>query len=407
MAVNTVDEILLLIFDAVSGPVCLEWPDSKYDHERARAPFVLASVCRQWRLLAQSTSTLWTYFGLPFESGSHGVHLARLTTLVPLVKSASIDVLFGCDEPNLSSDTMQILGQITSLLSQWRSAQFEMPLEEQSGMFSHKPVHTAPILQQLSITSIDRVLHLPQAPQLVRAYVNCKNIAVPDPLSHFPKVSSWCSCVYYRVSAQRFGTAYAAQLVELCIGEYLWLEETLDMPCLLTLALFDPSFLKFIRAPKLCNLALDVDQLLQENQEENQAHTVPYFSNALVPLAGVSTITFTVPALLQKVREYRQPSYEIHSGFFTRLTDTQQPVWPSLNRIELAPGCGHFEHGELLAFVESRNLLVGKGIEESHTSMIKNVTIGAQEFCNPPTWFFTRLKAVLRPIGQALTPDIV
>ncbi|KAH7103182.1 hypothetical protein BKA62DRAFT_697554 [Auriculariales sp. MPI-PUGE-AT-0066] len=397
------DEILLLIFDLLSGPACLQFPDAKYDYDRACAPFVLASVCRQWRLLAQSTCTLWTYFGFSDDSDYHESDLARLHTIVPLVKLAPIDLLFGCDSLFLYPDTKQLLDELMCLIPQWRSAQLDMP-RRGAGLFTDRSPLAAPILQQLSITAEECTLCLPEAHQLIRVHLDCQDVVLSDPLSLWPNISNWCSILHGNRST-RFCTAYALQLVELFLVENYWLSDTLDLPCLLTLLLNDARDLNHIRAPKLRNLILKADNL-QKNGADLTCHStgVQHLTlygtigiqtiKALEHLAAVSTISFTVPTNVRKVYNFARHTCVVDAGFFHQLAVTRPPVWPYLKHISFAPDLERLDFNELLAFIESRNLRVEEDVQGGHCSSIQDVTVDALNI-ETPVWFVTQLQALL------------
>ncbi|KAH7103183.1 hypothetical protein BKA62DRAFT_697556 [Auriculariales sp. MPI-PUGE-AT-0066] len=403
MTATVADDILLLIFDTLSGPTCLQFPDAKYDHERACAPFVFASVCRQWRLLARSTCTLWTYLGFPGDSDQHGIHLTRLQALIPLVKCSPIDVLVGWDSPNLHQDTKQLLDELMRLIPQWRSAQFDMP-RRVAGPFV-RLTHVAPVLQQLSITAEGCALCLPKAHQLMRVHLDCEDVILSDPLSHWPNVSSWCSYMGGDKSA-RFCTAYAAQLVELFLVEHDWLSETLYLPCLQTLLLNSVADLDYIRAPELRNLIINAGDLGELADSASHfariQHLTLYGSvgantiRRLGCFAGVSKVSFMVPIPIRKVYSRGGITCQVDAGFFIQLAGTQPPVWPCLEHISFTSRLEYLNFNELLTFIESRNLRVHglEGVESSQVSIIKDVTIDPQSI-EIPAWFPPRLEVLL------------
>ena len=87
------EDVLLLLFAELSGGEVREWPDAIYEHEKAKAPFLISSVCRRWRNIARNVPTLWTYFGFPDNPSQYTQHAARLQVLLEASGSAPVDVI--------------------------------------------------------------------------------------------------------------------------------------------------------------------------------------------------------------------------------------------------------------------------------------------------------------------------
>ncbi|KAH7103184.1 hypothetical protein BKA62DRAFT_768998 [Auriculariales sp. MPI-PUGE-AT-0066] len=276
-----------------------------------------------------------------------------------------------------------------------------MPSED-AGPFFHL-THTAPILQQLSVTAEESVLCLPKAQQLVRVHLDCEEIVMSDPLSQWPKVNNWCS-FFGGDKSERFCTAYAAQLVELFLVEHYWLSETLYLPCLITLLLNDSGYLDCIRAPNLRNLALKPNGL--EEHEDSTSHFagIQHLTlygkvgiksiRPLGHLTAVSKISFMIPIPVQKVYSHGRATCNVHSGVFTQLAQAQPPLWPHLEHISFGPELDGIHFDDILTFVKSRNLRVAEGVEGRHRSIIKDLVMSPQ-IEEIPAWFSTQLAALL------------
>ncbi|KAH7101121.1 hypothetical protein BKA62DRAFT_197227 [Auriculariales sp. MPI-PUGE-AT-0066] len=368
---TTPDEILLLIFEAVSGPALLPWPDAPYDHHRACAPFVLASVCRHWRSIAQSTPALWTYFAFSDVTSEQEGQFNRLHILVSLVKHTPIDVLFGCEDWSLFQHQLsvgtRILEQLACLVGQWRSAQFDMPDLPPSvqGPFNNILPRQSPYLEQLSVTSNGATLCLPQASHLLRLHVHCDDLDLPDPFLCLPKL---CILSYFTVgdSSDYLCSSYSQHLVELYIQEDANQGfQLVELPRLATLVLDDAKFLAHIRAPHVRTLGLNANSLTMSILDATAHYTgvqhlifwneireeTLHFVGCFCALA---TLSFTVPDPVKKTfGPYGHP-YTIEPGFLTEFNSWHPPVCPSLDRLLFGPGPGSLPYKELLAFVHDR-----------------------------------------------------
>ena len=186
------DDVLQFIFRDVldaQDPVRTHNPLNQlgfthYSLERKRAPFTLAAVCRRWRTLAISTTTLWSWISAPDvdEKWLQPV-LDSVDLCLVRSRSAPLDVvLTGPGFHNESSlelfdNAVQLVGQH---FNRWRTAdlQFSRHMDHQKLLqYLRGP---SPVLTRLFVLGRDSNLapnrtYLPVAPNLTVLEVDCTN----------------------------------------------------------------------------------------------------------------------------------------------------------------------------------------------------------------------------------------
>ncbi|KAH7101146.1 hypothetical protein BKA62DRAFT_704361 [Auriculariales sp. MPI-PUGE-AT-0066] len=413
------EDILLLIFDSFSGPALLEWPRDTYSHERACAPFILAAVSRRWRFLAQSTSTLWTYFGFPPDSKLHGQHFARLQILLPLVKHTLVDVVFTRNQweyDRVHPDTISILKVLTQLATQWRSADFDLGI----GISDNR--RTSPFkdiseelanLEQLSLSFSYGVLQLFNAPRLLRLHLSCDGVDLDHRVPYMPDLMAFSCGPCTDTTIKDLCLRVSGHLLELTMVEghvyrhIPWGElpaALISFPCLSTLVLQDGRRLAHLDTPNLQTLAvkggpmhgININPLghvgiehliLFGSLNEQVIHNAEH-------IQSISTLSFSVPEAIRKIVDSSASYYEVLPAFFTELALVQPPVWPALERVEFGSSIFPIPFQQFLGFIESRNLARGQsgGRAEwtARPSSIKKVILplGLQA----PEWFTARLE---------------
>ncbi|KAH7101124.1 hypothetical protein BKA62DRAFT_704324 [Auriculariales sp. MPI-PUGE-AT-0066] len=408
MAQSVLEDILLLVFDQISGPALLDWPRAFYSHERAQAPFVLAGVCQRWRLLARSTPALWSYFGFPSEYYLHERHVARLQILVSLVNQAPIDVVLAIDlwsgyerkRARMHPETCKIVDVIISLATQWRSADFD--LRDNNVRLFYDLIEELPQLQQLSLTCANGGQDLGNAHNMKRLHYNCYRVRFNCSLPHFPSVTSFYCGTSQDVTTKALCISFSENLVELAIACDAWDEPPMSIMFsrLCTLILYDSRFLAHIKAPNLHTLALQGSSVIKglksyASGHASVQHLILYGTVGeqvvynLEHLRFISRLSFSVPGAIRGIFDQSAGSYEIMPAFFTELLVAQPPVWPALEHLDFAPlnyaypFQRPFPFQRLSAFIESRNMdhgACGNGAEETaRSSVIKTVILPEEE----------------------------
>ncbi|KAH7101123.1 hypothetical protein BKA62DRAFT_704323 [Auriculariales sp. MPI-PUGE-AT-0066] len=405
------DDILQLIFEAVVGPALLPWPATRYDRERALAPFVLAAVCRYWRIITHSTPTLWTYFGFPRSPTNHTAHYERLQIQVVLVKQVPIHVVFSCNDRSPPSyyraDTNRIFDTLIKLGSQWGSGELNVAETAVSRFYAGQPQEWT-CLEQLSLTCNIGRFRIPRAPQLKRLHLDCHTM--DKDFTDLPSLSVFSCYSADNAATKDICCSYAAQLVELYILDDLYDHsfERLHFPSLKTLVLDDANFLPYVDAPNLRTLTIQANSLAAEHAKfavhyACVQHLILYGlleSNVVDVLRhfnSISKITFEAPDVILKAFSHRKMKLAIADGFFTELLNGQsRPAWPLLEHICIPPGYGYVDFEGFIAFVESRTRHhegASKQSQENKPRMLKRVEIENEP--NLPKWILPALKLLL------------
>ncbi|KAH7096586.1 hypothetical protein BKA62DRAFT_719326 [Auriculariales sp. MPI-PUGE-AT-0066] len=408
------DDFLLLIFEAMSGPVMLSWPRAEYDHKRAVAPFALAAVSRRWRALARTTPTIWAYFGFPAKFALRASHLARLKVLVSLVKHHKIDVLFGCDATMTRPYITNIYNTLTQLVFQWRSA--NLILDSTRNPFPADL--TSPTkelyLEQLTISGTLQQLRLPSAPFMKKLHLQCNFAdsqpapAAPTPL---PSLRYFACLLEKHTEIELLCGSYALQLTELCIlfpmrGRTFG---PIHCPNVTTLILEDSRYLECIHAPNLQSLSISTGNLSGFDTAEfpNVSHLTLFGDvghgavDMLQNLRSIVRLSLATPDAVNVNGGGYPTTYSVTEGFFDQLATRRPPIWPALESIHL----GYFGKGppfrSLFNFVESRNALAAG--EDKHAevnwdrpSVLKNVVLSPELKITMPRWARIRLAHILK-----------
>ncbi|EJD44197.1 hypothetical protein AURDEDRAFT_166912 [Auricularia subglabra TFB-10046 SS5] len=160
-------EVLELIFSftVVQHYEDREWRELGYgvgNRQRQAAPFRLATVCRNWRVITLGYGALWNYVWIPEPmTWTHGVHASDFVNLV-LDRSgvAPLSVLIPWDTPSGDQHpecaSMKQLHRCINLLCEhserWARLEFRGPLCSVSEAIVHKLLRRpTPALKQLSV----------------------------------------------------------------------------------------------------------------------------------------------------------------------------------------------------------------------------------------------------------------
>ncbi|EJD51011.1 hypothetical protein AURDEDRAFT_150101 [Auricularia subglabra TFB-10046 SS5] len=136
---------------------------ARFNPERARVPFLLSAVNRQFRELARDCPELWTYVGVPFlhvqrrRNKKGHANLRRVKQILALSKNMPIDVLVPWSlEVPWSSDNewhRRILDMLSLFAHRFRRAEIRFPqkgdLELPLAMFSR----SMPMLEELTVAA--------------------------------------------------------------------------------------------------------------------------------------------------------------------------------------------------------------------------------------------------------------
>ncbi|KAH7100774.1 hypothetical protein BKA62DRAFT_705589 [Auriculariales sp. MPI-PUGE-AT-0066] len=427
MVVAAPHEVLLIIFDAVAYPEPFSWPDASYNRNCAEAPFILSSVCRNWRSIVRGTPDLWTYFGFPSDPKKDALnaHLNRLRELQTLSKDKLIDVVFRCkldryrEYDSLEMYTahhdyrVQIVDVLNNTAPRWRNAALRLPHILASRMDITISDHF-PALEALSIW-FDQVYmtSLPRAPRLQRLYLECSGLRMVADATAIC-VPSLTSLATATASSSVYFTFFAAKcdtLRELCILEELsrtsssaWI-----FPCLTSLTLEDASFMNVIQAPNLHSLAVNCGRLQSVNgvalsrfAKVVQDLTIysgipPDLVNLLAEFSSVKSLSVGKPEIVKW--GLNGAVHDIPAGMFAKLAELAPPVWPKLERMHL--NCVGFgdedvsnEEG-ILAIVRARlpTDLPVRGVDQPVS--LRRVDIGP----NLPRSLYARLQTLIGDSG--------
>jgi len=378
------EDVLLLLFAELSGGEVLEWPDAIYEHEKAKAPFLISSVCRRWRNIACNVPTLWTYFGFPDNPSQYPQHATRLQVLLEASGSAPVDVIvvigtasdYHRDSIALHSILCEgSLAAIGGIGARWRNVRFRLP--------ERAAIHLQPALQgnlpqlvSLSAVTDAEWYSLPSAPRLTRLYQECLGAAEPGVVSlegdTFPSLSNLAilsanpySNITYALCEQN-----ATRLQHLCIMDSCFKTfDPIHLLRLLSLEVDDQRWLAYLRAPNLRSLAINGSTRIASSDVlaafagivELTLHSNidPGLVAHLTCLTAIRVLSFCQTAATRTCYP-RHFAYRIPRGFFASLNVTGEgpPVWPSLERVYFEQsGREHlnFDVGDLRTFVGARN----------------------------------------------------
>ncbi|KAH7100789.1 hypothetical protein BKA62DRAFT_233814 [Auriculariales sp. MPI-PUGE-AT-0066] len=314
MMITAPKDVLLVIFDAFTNPESFDWPNTIYEPNLAKAPFILSSVCRNWRSLGRDTSSLWTYFG--FESNPKKVlldaHLDRLRILQTLSKDRPLDIVYHAYEHLKQSDGVQydygvqIATALNDVAPRWRNVALRLPHFLTSRMDTAMRGHF-PTLETLSIAFYHSKVVLPSAPRLQRLYLVCAAPVMGHDdtiITRLPSLISLGAYLNGSMLRSLVPTGTSSTLRELCILETInesskssWL-----FPCLKSLTLNDAHFLRVIEAPNIEALTVNCGHILsvQHSVVSRFARTVQHltiYSHVEPPLVHVLAMFSSIKSL--------------------------------------------------------------------------------------------------------------
>ena len=396
------------------------WPAMAYEHSAAKAPFAVAAVCRRWRELALSTSTLWTYFGFPPADEMDRRHQQRAELLRLRAGNAPIDVVFGwrseCYVAALKNDAARsIFDEILNMGSRWKNVVLHVSRGWKIDRLLLSCQWT--FLEQLSLAAQEIPSIIPTAPFLRRLWLDCDACLVSDPfvVAGYPSLrvfSLFCDSI---ALINGFGLAFGQQLTELVLIDdvgSLSEQGTIPMftfPVLRQLTIDDGRWLHFVDAPTLINLTVthlyierataeilrrfDHVKTLGICGEFNQERLEP-----LKELRNITTLSFLCPmalaAGLQGARDY----YTIATGTLRSLAQLEPPIWPQLQCLycdPFAPGArtsiGAICAEELLEFVAARNTR----LVDSDTTSTARIVEAIADYPDAPDWLKEQLRQLV------------
>ncbi|KAH7097521.1 hypothetical protein BKA62DRAFT_716253 [Auriculariales sp. MPI-PUGE-AT-0066] len=360
------EDVLLPIFKCATIFPSLDWPEAKYDAWRATTPFTLAAVCKSWRILARSSASLWTYFGVPFRlrqhanqksvfhtrhiSRLHAAHKTRLQLLLVLSQGSPVDVVFfrDSDEVSTTGNTTELIGLLADLAPRWRHVRLVV---NQSDLTSFAPAlgGRCQRLRSLALNvNSERLIARPfsSAPELEALSLVYAGIERPEetPLdTSLPGLKTLRICMDSMMGTYHFCRTLATQLTELCIIDRApWEAPRVTFGSLHRLTVVDATYLRHIHAPALHTLAFHVESLLRapgpvaDLSSYSVVRHLKLFGyvgldevEILQIFAEITALEFSVP------RGVDNQSYGIDNTFFAALAgDTlRQTLWPKLERV--------------------------------------------------------------------------
>ena len=353
-------DVLLLVFENLTGGELDQWPHVQYDKGRAAMPFLLAAVCREWRLLARSTAHLWSYFGFPEDTLQYPGHLARCEVLLAMSKNAPVDVVLFWEKPIVTwsplGPHLYACGLITRAISdisaRWRHVRLRLPLEPME-LLRGSLQADLPGLRSLSMVSQVPWNLIRGGSQLSRIYFECLDLGKEAELGHqsldLPTLTNLAILTDTYHGDKMFRNICAEvgwQLRELCILS-IWRDREslptlrLDLDMLETLTVVDGTYLNFIHAKNLVNLKIYSwripDVVAPANFPRVQSVTLfgdiaPDSFTGLRQLESVSTLVITLPASVKLA--YSGTVAKIIPGTWNALNEGPAgPIWPHLKSI--------------------------------------------------------------------------
>lgn len=421
-------DVLRCIFEQLIDDSDEKWPDllnGVHNHQRAAAPFALASVCSRWRKLALSMPCLWTYISVPnLQTGDEPVGIsvsaiARIAESIARSKHASLDVLLRCEDcpEDAIAHLRTILMIVTSHCDRFRRFEVWLPSGIPRSPFLDGFQAPTPILTHMCvITPIHndwqrkvRNTYFPYVPKLRHLELqgtgmSCRPLNAG--LSRLVSLALWPGCSAEQCLA--IMRAASSTLEHLQLGE-IWANDhppigaPISLPrldsLLLTTAL--PELQLLIVAPRLTRLTLGTDAM--------GVHISPlleYLSNTVtaLTLSAVWISSRAVP-VLQALRNVQRLTFATSSAsveyavsdiFFERLATISPVVWPKLRLIRFgASNSGAVLGTGLLQFVHARNLPSTAGTESpdaERPSKLVRVDMNARGI---PTWLRSTIQHII------------
>ena len=360
-------DVLILIFEAVVQPTMqLPWPWERYDQERARAPYVLAAVCKSWRRLAIDTSSLWTYFGFEVNKAPQHVFDTRLARS----KDAPIDIFFdaGSASRDAGTNMFVVIRRLHELSQRWRFVNIHYP--SYSEPYDLTPLtRPTPHLRSLILES------------LIFKTDDDDDEFEPDPVL-FPYAPLFQQMSLDDIARRwSMSSSGVAALSELNIWLYNWTPDTLRsflepvatnlrvlsligqvgstdfghpgsvtvLPKLVDLTAQQAEWLVHIRAPALQRLQLWGSHNDQEGSLGTVSSLQPFADtvqslvlwgrvsardlDALNVLSNVTSVHFAVHPAAANLYGAHNDSCYIYSETLAHLAEAKPQIWPSLTRM--------------------------------------------------------------------------
>jgi len=393
------DVVYQLIFEAlldIHGEECEVEASGlfNYSQERAEAAFILASVCRRWRMIAQATPRLWDRVdlprGRPSDSRAAELVLERVRLLLKRSHSMPIDILLQFVEWNAKSHpvSIAILHAVGEHTHRWRRVDISLPDETEHNLLSIF-MNRTPLLNCLRLSApkdsgsdwrADPLTGmLPVAPKLKNLVLHRTGMVPSD---HHPGYPSLTYLYFVNETARTINSllrlgAETIDTVRVNVSRKFRTTVPLTVPNLEHLILLHsqyfalPPALPPLEAPNLRRLTLrdpvitrDMEQLLQHVPTIQELRLCGNINAAHVPILahaqGVQELRFTFPYTVMTDCDI---NYRVEDAFFAALVwrDDASPtgvVWPKLKRIVLE-SVGHLVNPDgrgLLRLVEQRNL---------------------------------------------------
>jgi len=403
------DDVLLLIFqEVIAAHDVWKIGSVYYDHERAKAPFSLAAVCRRWRQLVRSTSALWTYFGLPKFADTTPAHLDRIVLLTWLSQQSSIDVVVDWSSHVVDVDDaphrLQILNAIGSLAARFRRVEWAAAHESYGAALEglHGSTSQLTRLCVRSLTTRDTpqsvgssaLSYLPHAPRLQQFTWDGDNSIWAFAASSYesltvltiwgdPPLRGVCDvlCIVRNV------------LEELNLGTELNNNATfsqdmrIELPCLVRLHLFDWRWTQHLCTPILNQLATCGVGLAAHNHPSDARCSLSMVKELiltdLVTEAGLDQLARldNITQLTLGDSWYKEGTLErarLPLSFLSNAITRDPPLWPRLKHMHFECDIIKFQTvhaADLVAFLRSRNIISTTSQGDIEVSRIESVVL--------------------------------
>jgi len=422
---NAPNDVLLIIFEAV-----IETHDywsvgnMEYDRARAAAPFHLAAVCKRWRRLAVSTSTLWTYFGLPTLGNIKG-HLHRVRLLAQRSQQAPVDVVARWSDAHqvdakIVSRSVVIASTIASLAERMRRVEWHSGVPAQNVALDELQGPT-PLLTHLSVKpapSNERVIvdgYLPFAPRL--QHLNWArenygwNFSAPCYTS-LAVLNLWSSpplrCVTDLLRIVRGGLRELRLATTLSGTSPSDPIPHLEFPQLRILSLWDWSWASYLQTPTLEQLAISKSSTTVGGPSNYPSDILCPFSTTthlmlydqkysaadLEPFARLNNVTKLTIGLPDWIEESFQGG-QLSETFFADALACDSPLWPRLKHLRVESELMDdlpVNTGDLLAFLRTRIVQAATNNMDNAVARIDTVEL---EYYDAPKWLGREVKRII------------
>jgi len=408
MNASVPNDILLMIFEQL---VCVEdaedddeWPAIVYNRRIAQAPFIVSAVCRRWRKLSLSTSTLWTYFGFPESINMNKHDVQRLNLLQDRVGNAPIDVVLRWYHEEMGSEYIYdlfylVLDAILGLHLQWKTAVLEVPGTE-NRTWTREAFQSPqwPLLESLSLITDDEELSVPVASRLRLMWLDCSRSGskVHLILGGYPALTMLGIDCHSEPIIRGLAPNFGRQLVELALLDDI--DESVHEKIALgrgvfsrlqSLTLDDLRWLEQIEAPSLKKLvtthrySIDVDtEALRRFDHVCELQLCGEFklheTIVLQDVCNITTLSLDCPSTLATAFKQRNQSHRFNSAVLRELTGFEPPIWPHLQHLTFGESLYHSNGNEqaardVLFFVSARNVRTAQSDESATARIIRVV----------------------------------